>query len=246
MEWIFILIGIAYSIYSSIKKEAKAREAKMRSGQMPHGQMPHRQMPHGQMRNAQMLNRKVTAQTTADELFAGKSGRRTLGGTTRDINTVEAARSYGQDVSAVQELSVEDIQEDFTTRLNRKLMERGAQPALRRSISEVFGDSALSENKQVVDYDELSTYDDRSARYASSEHDARSHFKLNEGLRKDSFKVGGVSAFDELNSEEEASRRSTRKSVLKLDPESLKQYIVMHEVLGKPRAMQPLRGRGRR
>ena len=241
MEWILILAGIAYSIYTSIKKESKAREEKLRQ------------------------SGKLTAKRTADQMFAQSSGRRTLGGDRpgRDINTVSAAREYGTDVSTVQELSVEDIQEDFTTRLNRKLMERGAQPALRRSISEVFGDLTVSENQQVVDYDELATYDDRSRSYDdrtrsyddrarsyddrapkySTEHDTLSHFKLNEGLRKDSFQVGKTNAFDELDLEEEQVRRSVRKSSITLDPESLKRYLIMHEVLGKPRAMQPFRRR---
>lgn len=226
MEWIFILIGIAYSIYSSMKKEARAREEKLRQTGKP------------------------TAKRTADEIFARPSGRRTLGGERpgRDINTVQAAREYGKDVSAVQELSIEDLQEDFTTRLNRKLMERGAQPALRRSISEVFGDLTVSENQQVVDYDELATYDDRTPSYDtreprySTEHDARSHFKLNEGLRKDSFHVGKTSAFDELDSEEDLKAKG-RGSSLKLDPDSLKQYVIMHEVLGPPRAITKLRRR---
>jgi hypothetical protein len=227
MEWIFILIGIAYSIYSSIKKEAKAREEKMREG----GPRP---------------RLKIDPRNPADAMYLKQSGRRTIGGTSRDINTVEAARAYGQDVSAVQELSVEDIQEDFTTRLNRKLMERGAQPALRRSISEVFGDLAESENKRIVDYDEISTYDDRPNQYVSSEHDARSHFKLNEGLRKDTFKVGTSNAFDQLDIEDEAERQAAKRPKFKLDPESLKRYVVMHEVLGRPRAMQSLQASKRR
>ncbi|HET6512300.1 MAG TPA: hypothetical protein VFH43_08915, partial [Candidatus Kapabacteria bacterium] len=86
------------------------------------------------------------------------------------------------------------------------------------------------------------SYDDRSPKY-STEHDSRSHFKLNEGLRKDSFHVGKSNAFDELDLEEEAERKAVRKSSIALDAESLKRYIIMHEVLGKPRAMQPLRRR---
>lgn len=233
MEWIFILIGIAYSIYSSIKKEAKAREEKLRQ--------------------TGKLTPKPTAKRTADQLFAQSSGRRTLGGDrpTRDINAVQPASTYGTDVSTVQEVSVEDMQEDFTTRLNRKLMERGAQPALRRSISEVFGDLTVSENQRVVDYDELATYDDRSRGFDdrknyddtfpkfSAEHDTRSHFKLNVGLHSDRFRAARVNAFDELDLEEAAERKLIRKSSITLDPESLKRYIIMHEVLGKPRAMQP-------
>jgi hypothetical protein len=214
VEWIFVLIGIAFSIYNSIKKEAKAREEKMRT-----------------------LGGKPNARKAADALFANSSGRRTIGGTTRDINTVQEASSYGQDVTAVQEVSVEDIQEDFTTRLNRKLMERGAQPALRRSFSEVFGDLTQSENARVVDYDELATYDDRAPKY-SSEHEARSHFKLNEGLRKDSFQVGKSNAFTDLDNEEEAVRQAGKKPRIKLDPASLKSFVIMHEVLGKPKALQ--------
>lgn len=219
MEWVLVLIGIAYSIYSSIKKEAKAREEKMRTG----------------------ASGKVTPRNAADAMFAKSSGRRTIGDATRDINNVPPARTYGKDITNVQEISVEDIQEDFTTRLNRKLMERGSQPALRRSISEVFGDLTESENKRVTDYDELTSYDDRPNQYASSEHDARSHFKLNKGLRNDSFKVGKSNAFDDLDNEEAEIRRIAKRPALKLDPESLKSYVVMHEVLGKPRSMQPRR-----
>jgi hypothetical protein len=241
MEWIFILIGIAYSIYSSIKKEAKAREEKLRQTGKP------------------------TARRTADQMFAQSSGRRTLGGThghtlssdrpTRDINAVQPASTYGTDVSTVQEVSIEDMQEDFTTRLNRKLMERGAQPSLRRSISEVFGDLTVSENQRTVDYDQLATYDDRSRgfddrinyddsfpKYAA-EHDTRSHFKLNEGLHSERFRAARSNAFEELDLEEEAERKLVRKSSITLDPESLKRYFIMHEVLGKPRAMQPRRVR---
>jgi hypothetical protein len=235
MEWIFILIGIAYSIYSSIKKEAKAREEKLRQTVKSTG--------------------KITPQRAADQMFARGSNRRTLGAERdeRDINTVQAARAYGTDVSSVQELSVEDIQEDFTTRLNRKLMERGAQPALRRSISEVFGDLTLSENQRVVDYDDIATYDDRAPSYDdrtpnyddrapkySTEHESRSHFKLNEGLRKDSFHVGKMNAFDELDLEQSANAPKARVPI-KFDAASLKQYVIMHEVLGKPRAIEKLR-----
>jgi hypothetical protein len=227
MEWIFILIGIAYSIYSSIKKDAKAREAKMREG----GPRP---------------RLKIDPRNPADAMFVKESGRRTIGGAKRDINTVAEARAYGRDVTAVEELSLEDVQEDFTTRLNRKLMERGAQPGLRRSISEVFSDLTESENKRAVDYDDLPSYDDRSNKYVGTEHDARSHFKLNEGLRKDSFQVGKSSVFDDLDNEEEAARRSGRKRIIQLDPASLKRYIVMHEVLGKPRATQSLQASRRR
>jgi hypothetical protein len=219
MEWVLILIGVGYSLWSSYKKDAKEREQKLR------GPGPAYRGPG-------------TGQVDA------ASGRRTLSRSqpSRDINVVPAARSYGQDVTAVRELSIEDVQEDFTTRLNRKLMERGKQADLQRSGSgyENFGDSAKSENERVRDYDDLPSYDDRSAR-TSTEHDNRSHFKLNEGLRKDAYRVSsGPSAFDELDSAEEAERVRADRPLFTLDRKSLQSYVVMHEVLGKPRSLRLL------
>jgi hypothetical protein len=220
MEWVLILIGVGYSLWSSYKKEAKEREQKLRP------------------------DPKITAKRVADELFAQSSGRRTLSRSqpSGDINVVPVARSYGRDVSTVQELSVEDVQEDFTTRLNRKLMERGKQAELRRSGSayENFGDFAKSENERIRDYDDLPSYDDRSASTAA-EHDPRSHFKLNEGLRKDAYRVtSGPNAFEQLDSEEEAERVRSDRPVFTLDRRSLQSYIVMHEVLDKPRSLRLL------
>ncbi|HET6511679.1 MAG TPA: hypothetical protein VFH43_05775 [Candidatus Kapabacteria bacterium] len=204
MEWILILGGIAYSIWSSYKKDQREREQKSPQHQ------------------------RMTAKNAADEMFARSSGRRTI---SHERQEVPASR-YGQDVTEVQEVSLEDIQEDFTTRLNRKLLERNM--ALEAQGYERFGESSVPETTRYRDYDELTTYDERPVS-RSSEHQYASHFKLNEGLRKDNFRVGSG---EDLFAEETADASTGLGKRLPLDKESLKNYIIMHEILSKPKSIR--------
>lgn len=216
MEWILILIGVGYSLWSSYKKDAKEREQKLRGP-------------------ATAIRGPGSGQTDS------VSGRRTLSRAqpTRDINVVPAARKYGQDVSEVREVSVEDFQEDFTSRLNRTLMEKGLRSEHPGSVYENFGELTSAETERIRDYDDLPSYDQRATR-TSTEHDYTSHFKLNEGIRKHGVRVSGPSAFDELDIEEEAERVRSNRRIFTLDRASLQSYIVMHEVLGKPRSLRLL------
>ena len=208
MEWILILGGIADSIWSSYKKDQREREQKMHP------------------------NRRVATRNTADTPFAQPSGRRTI---THERQEVPASR-YGQDVTEVQEVSLEDMQEDFTTRLNRKLHEKNK--ALEARGYEIFGETAIPETTRYRDYDELASYDDRTT-FVTSEHQYDSHFKLNEGLRRDKFRVGsGEDLFAE-----EVAETSDVKNRVPLDKDSLKNYIIMHEVLSKPKSLRRLEHR---
>lgn len=208
MEWILILGGIAYSIWSSYKKDQREREQKMPP------------------------NQRMTARKTADETFARSSGRRTISNERQEV----PASRYGQDVTEVQEVSIEDMQEDFTTRLNRKLLEKNK--ALEARGYEIFGETAIPETTRYRDYDELASYDDRSPSLSTSlstEHQYASHFKLNEGMRRDAF---AVNRRKDLFAEETTDLGSGLKNRLPLDKQSLKNYIIMHEVLSKPKSVR--------
>lgn len=232
MEWVLVLIGIAYSIWSTYRKEAKENEQKRQQG------------------NPQIARqRPVTSREAADHVFSHRSGRRTLGDTdpniVREANQVREVSAV-REVGAIREVGIDEMQEDFASRLNRTILSRDVESDIRRTLAEVFGDTNTletlrPETERYKDYDKLSTYDDRIKSSYTHEHNYGSHFKLNEGLRKDSFRVGSESGFDDADDAYE--KKSEPRKLITLDKGSLKSYYIMHEILSKPKALEALERR---
>jgi hypothetical protein len=224
MEWVLVLIGIAYSIWSTYRKEARENEEKQRA-----------------------TRTKLGPNDAADHIFSHRgmtspSGRRTLG-------TMQPSRpdpNYVPEVATPEGVTIED----FTSRINERRMYDDPADDIRRTLAEVFGERARPETERYTDYDDLpsydrlGSYDDRSRAAYGSEHEYTSHFKLNEGLRKDSFKVAKRSAFDDEDpAGNDYDRPAQPRKAITLDRGSLKSYMVMHEILKKPKAVEMLERR---
>lgn len=201
MEWWLVLIGVAYSIWSSFKKDQREREQRETGAQ---------EDPFYPPRTTDRTRTTDRPRTFVKNAYPQHS--------TDDPRITDDPRPFSE-----WTLAIDEIKREFN--------------ALRSTPYEArFADTNVPIETRKKTYDDIPSYDGRVP-IRNSEHQYESHFKLNEGLRKDTFRVGSNFA-DELVLDEPLVQQT--RSPLKLDRDSLKSYVIMHEVLGKPKSMEAL------
>lgn len=214
MEWILLLIGIAYSLWSSFTKEQRDR---------------HRRQPERPMRMRQGVG------TDVNEAFraARVSDQREPAGSEQPVFVRGGSLSRAaEEIRKQIEASIEEVFE----------AERGPTDKQRRTY-----DEASRYEAQPRVYDEAASYDARTESTYASEHGSASHFKHNEGLRKDTFQVsaptsepGVVSSF----AADVYEKKDVGRKGFVVDRSALRSYIIMHEVLSKPKYLRRRPNRG--